>query len=64
MTWPNGIVATSGCDAANQLTSLLYTHGATTLGTLTYTYDAAGQRTSVSGSWARTTLPQALTGAT
>ncbi len=64
VTWPNGIVATSGYDAANQLTSLVYTQGATTLGTLTYTYDLAGQRTSVGGSWARTTLPQMLTGAT
>ncbi len=64
LTYPNGIVATSGYDAANQLTSLTYSLGGTTLGDLTYTYDAAGQRTSVGGSWARTGMPAALTSAT
>jgi RHS repeat-associated protein len=63
LTYPNGIVATSGYDAANRLTSLTYTLGQTTLGDLTYTYDAAGNRTSVGGSWARTGLPAALASA-
>jgi YD repeat-containing protein len=49
---------------ANQLTSLTYTLGMTTLGDVTYTYDAAGQRTSVGGSWARTGIPVTLTSAT
>jgi YD repeat-containing protein len=40
------------------------TLGSTTLGTLTYTYDAAGNRTSVGGTWARTGLPQAVASAT
>jgi YD repeat-containing protein len=47
LTYPNGIVATYGYDNASQLTSLSYALGQTTLGDLTYTYDAAGQRTSV-----------------
>jgi RHS repeat-associated protein len=64
LTFPNGIVATYGYDNANRLTSLTYTLGSTTLGDLTYTYDAAGNRTSVGGSWARTGLPAALTSAT
>jgi RHS repeat-associated protein len=64
LTYPNGIVATYGYDNANRLTSLTYTLGVTTLGGLTYTYDAAGQRTSVSGTWARTGLPTALASAT
>ncbi len=34
------------------------------LGTLTDTYDAAGQRIAVGGSWARTGLPAELTSAT
>jgi RHS repeat-associated protein len=63
LTYPNGIVATYGYDNANQLTSLTYTLGMTTLGDLTYTYDAAGRRTSVGGSWARTGIPSALTSA-
>jgi RHS repeat-associated protein len=64
LTYPNGIVATYGYDNSNQLTSLTYTAGATTLGDLTYTYDAAGQRTAVGGSWARTGIPAALPSAT
>jgi RHS repeat-associated protein len=64
LTYPNGIVATYGYDAANQLTSLLYANGATTLGDLAYTYDLAGNRTAVTGSWARTSLPEALSAAT
>ena len=64
LTYPNGMVATSGYDDANRLTSLTYSLGQTTVGDLTYTYDAAGQRTAVGGSWARTGLPQALASAT
>jgi RHS repeat-associated protein len=64
LTYPNGIVATYGYDNANHLTSLTYNLGMTTLGDLAYTYDAAGWRTSVGGSWARTGIPAALTGAT
>jgi RHS repeat-associated protein len=64
LTYPNGIVATYGYDAANQLTSLVYANGATTLGDLGYTYDLAGNRTAVTGSWARTNLPEALGSAT
>jgi RHS repeat-associated protein len=60
LTYPNGILATSGYDDANQLISLTYVLGQTMLGDLTYTYDAAGSRTSVGGSWARTGLPQGL----
>ena len=64
LTYPNGIVATYGYDNANQLTSLAYTLNGNPVGDLTYTYDPAGQRISVGGTWARTGLPQALTSAT
>ncbi len=64
LTLPNGIVTAYGYDDANQLTSLTYTSGLTTLGTLTYGYDAVGHRTTVGGTWARTGLPQAVAGAT
>ena len=64
LTYPNGIVATYGYDDANQLTSLAYTLSGTPIGDLTYTYDVAGNRTAVGGSWARTGLPPALTTAT
>jgi RHS repeat-associated protein len=58
-TLPNGVLVTYGYDAASQLTDLTYTKGMTTLGTLTYQYDAAGNRTIVGGTWARTGLPPA-----
>src|SRR5262249_15457619 len=44
-------------------TNLTYTLGQTTLGTLTYTYDAVGGQAQLDGSWARTGLPQALASA-
>jgi YD repeat-containing protein len=57
LTLPNGVVLTYAYDAASRLTGLTYTLGAATLGTLTYTPDAAGNRTALGGSWARTNLP-------
>jgi RHS repeat-associated protein len=51
-------------DDDSQLTGLTYKLGGTTLGDLTYAYDANGQRTAVGGSWARSNLPPALTSAT
>jgi RHS repeat-associated protein len=64
VTLPNGIVVTYGYDDASQLVSLAYARTGTTLGTLTYTYDAIGNRTGVGGGWARTALPAALASAT
>ena len=54
--YPHGIVTTYGYDDANQLTSLDYTLGQTTLGTLTYTYDLAGNRTAVGKRRASSTM--------
>ena len=66
--------ATSGnrmlytCDAASRLTRIEYDQasgsGWTTLGDLTYAYDAVGNRISVGGAWARTVVPPALGSAT
>jgi RHS repeat-associated protein len=64
LTLPNGVVTTYSYDAASRLTGLTYQLGTTTLGTLTYTYDANGNRTAVEGTWARTGLPQTLASAT
>jgi len=64
VTLPNGVAVIYGYDIASRLTSLTYTQGSTTLGTLTYAYDADGQRVGVSGSFARTGLPAAVTSAT
>jgi YD repeat-containing protein len=44
--------------------SMVYKQGSTTLGDLTYTYDEAGQRVAVGGTYARTNLPAAVASAT
>jgi RHS repeat-associated protein len=64
LTLPNGIVTEYSYDAASRLTGLTYKLSGTTIGTLTYSYDAEGNRTAVGGTWARTSLPAALTSAT
>ncbi|HEX8067899.1 MAG TPA: RHS repeat-associated core domain-containing protein [Thermoleophilaceae bacterium] len=64
LTLPNGVQEQYGWDAASQLLSIAYKQGATTLGGLSYEYDPAGRRTAVWGSFARTNLPPAMTGAT
>ena len=64
LTLPNGILVEYGYDDDSRLTGLTYKQGSTTLGDLSYTYDAAGQRTAVGGTWARTSLPAALASAT
>ncbi len=64
LTLPNGIVVEYGYDDDSQLTGLTYKFGGTTFGNLTYAYDAAGQRSSVGGTYARSNLPAALTSAT
>jgi RHS repeat-associated protein len=45
------------------LTGIAYSRNGTPLGDLTYEYDAAGNRISIGGSFARTGLPQALASA-
>ena len=42
MAMPDGISVAYGYDNANRLTSVTYTSGANTVGTLAYGYDAAG----------------------
>jgi RHS repeat-associated protein len=60
MTLPNGVMVQYGHDAAYRVTSINYKLGATLLGNLTYAYDAAGNRTQMGGSYARTGLPSAV----
>lgn len=64
LTLPNGIVTEYGYDVASELTSLEYKRAGTVIGNLTYEYDAAGRRTKIGGSFARTGLPQPLSTAT
>ena len=60
LTLPNGIVVEYGRDDSSRLTGLTYRQSGSTIGTLTYAYDANGQRTSIGGSYARSGLPAAL----
>jgi RHS repeat-associated protein len=64
LTLPNGTSTEYTYDNASRLTGLTYKAGTTTLGTLTYSYDAAGTRTAVGGTWARTGQPAAVSSAT
>lgn len=61
VTYPNGNNLVYGYNDANDLTSLTYKQGATVLGDLTYSYDLAGRRTNIGGTFARSNLPPALT---
>lgn len=60
MSLPNSIVATYQYDVASQLTAITYKAGASVLGTLTYGYDAVGNRVNIGGTLARMDLPQPL----
>jgi RHS repeat-associated protein len=63
LTLPNGIQVAYTFDDADQITGITYSLGQTTLGTLTHTYDLAGNRATIGGSWARTGLPSAMASA-
>jgi YD repeat-containing protein len=60
-TLPDGIVQAYTYDNASNLTSISYTKGSTTLGSLAYGIDPLGRVGTVSGTWARTNVPTAMT---
>jgi RHS repeat-associated protein len=60
LTLPNGVVMSYSYDIASQLSGITYTLGSNTLGNLTYSYDLAGRRIGMGGSYARTGLPLAI----
>ena len=63
LTLPNGVVTSYGYDNADELTGLTYkTSGGTTLGSIAYTYDAAGQRLTGSSGFGSDLLPTPSTG--
>ncbi len=64
LTLPNGVSTEYQYDAASRLTALTYRNPTGLLGDLTYTYDPAGNRTGVGGSFARTLLPEPVASAT
>ncbi len=60
LTLPNAIVLTYGYDNDSRINSMSYQLGTTSVGSLTYQYDAAGRRTQLGGSLAATGFPQAV----
>jgi RHS repeat-associated protein len=66
LTMPNNTRVVYGWDDASQLTSLTYRQNSpdALLGNVTYTYDLAGRRIAMGGSYARVALPPALASAT
>lgn len=58
VTYPNGVVRSNIFDDAGQLSAIRYHKGdGSLIGDLIFSYDAAGRRTSIGGSLARTLLP-------
>jgi len=56
----DAITTTYSYDNASELMGLTNSNGSATLGNQTYSYDFAGRRTSMGGSYARTNLPLAV----
>ncbi len=63
VTYPNTNSVTYGYNVTSELTSLTYKQGTTTLGTLTYTYDLAGNQIKTGWTLAGFNIPPALTSA-
>jgi RHS repeat-associated protein len=61
LTLPNGIVAMYAYDGASRLTGIEYRFEQTIVGDLSYSFDGSGRRTGVTGTLARTDLPEAIT---
>jgi len=63
LTLPNGVITTYSYDAADQVASMTYTsNGGTSLASLAYTYDAAGQRLSQAGGFSPVVPPSLSAG--
>jgi YD repeat-containing protein len=61
LTYPNGTTTTYSYDASSRLTGIFHAKGATTFESISYGYDAAGNRTAVvRGSNPATFLPTTL----
>ncbi len=64
LTLPNGVSLAYTYDADSRVTGITYTAGNNQLGNLAYTYDADERRSSMGGSLAAVSLPQAVSGNT
>lgn len=57
---PNGIAENYSYNTASQLVGITYEAGENTIGNLSYSYNLAGRRVGVGGSFARASLPNAV----
>lgn len=64
LTLPNGIVQDYTYGPASEITGITYRRSGSPIGDLTYSYDGAGRRSAVAGSYAWTGLPSAVSSAT
>ena len=64
ITLRNGVTETYTYDAAGQLTNIDYATATTTIGGLTYSYDATGKAISEGGTMVNVNLPAAMSGNT
>jgi RHS repeat-associated protein len=64
LTLPNRVTTAYRWDPTSRLSALVYSNTAGPLGDLAYQYDATGNRVAVSGSLARTLLPDPVVAAT
>jgi RHS repeat-associated protein len=62
-TLPNQVSTEYQYDTASRLTALIYRNATDQLGDLSYSYDAAGNLTTIEGSFAQTLLPNAVSSA-
>jgi RHS repeat-associated protein len=60
LTLPNGVTMSYSYDSASEVTGISYATSSTTLGSLTYSYDLAGRRVTMGGSFAAVNLPSAI----
>ena len=64
MALPNGVTTSVHYDARSRPDAMQYAKGGSSLGALTYSYDANGERVTVGESFARATLPDQVSSAT
>jgi RHS repeat-associated protein len=64
LTLPNGVKSQYAYDALSRVAQLTYQNSTGSLGSLTYSYDSAGNPAGVSGTLARTLLPAPVPSAT
>jgi len=61
VTLPNGVQVQYAYDNASEITGITYQHGGTSLGNITYTYDADGRRIGEGGSFAQVSAAAPVT---